>query len=137
MPVDPVTSTSTAPAGSVASATQSLGLGKDAFMSMLVASLKNQNPNDASDSQKFVEQISQLTMLEQITNMAKATDSLATEQREARAVGMLGKTVTYATGPGTTATGVVEKVTSSAGGFTLTVGGVPGITFGSITEVSS
>ena len=32
-------------------------------------------------------------MLEQITNMANATSSLATETRDARAVGMLGKTV--------------------------------------------
>lgn len=137
MPIDSVTSTTSTTSSSLTNATQTLGLGKDAFMSMLVASLKNQNPNDAADSQKFVEQISQLTMLEQITNMASATESLAAEQREARAVEMLGKTVTYATGPDTTASGVVEKVSSGPEGVTLTVGGVPGITIGSITEVAT
>jgi flagellar basal-body rod modification protein FlgD len=137
MPVNSINSTNTAAPGTVSGAQQTLALGKDAFMSMLIANLRNQDPSSAGDSKEFVNQLSQMTMLEQITNMASATETLAAEQRQSSAISMIGKTVTYATGSGTTETGVVEKVTSSSGVLSLTVGGVPNIAFGQITEVGS
>lgn len=137
MPINSITSTTTAAPGSVSSAEQTLALGKDAFMSMLIANLRNQDPSSAGDSKEFVNQLSQMTMLEQITNMASATETLAAEQRQSSAISMIGKTVTYKTGADTTATGLVEKVTSANGALSLTVGGVPNISFGQITEVGS
>ena len=137
MPINSISTNTVAAPGTVSGAEQTLALGKDAFMSMLVANLRNQDPSTAGDSKEFVNQLSQMTMLEQITNMASATETLAAEQRQSSAIAMIGKTVTYQTGADTTATGVVEKVTSKGGALQLTVGGVPNIAFGQVTEVGS
>jgi flagellar hook assembly protein FlgD len=63
-----------------------------------------------------------MTMLEQITNMANATASLASETRDARAVGMLGKTIGWTGADGIHQEGLVEAVDSSTGTPLLKVG---------------
>lgn len=103
-------------------AEQSLSLGKDAFLKMMVENLRNQDPTNASDSKEFVQQLSQMTSLEQITNMANATKSLAAETRDARAVGMLGKTVGYLDAQKVRQEGVVGSVVAQDGTSYLKVG---------------
>lgn len=89
---------------------------------MMVENLRNQDPTNAADSKEFVAQLSQMTSLEQITNMAKATMSLAAETRDARAVGMLGKTVGYLDATNTRQEGVVGSVVAQDGQSYLKVG---------------
>lgn len=123
MPVNGVSSPTTNVQSSTQSAAeQSLTLGKDAFLKMMVENLRNQDPTNAADSKEFVAQLSQMTSLEQITNMAKATMSLASETRDARAVGMLGKTVGYLDATNTRQEGVVGSVVAQDGQSYLKVG---------------
>lgn len=51
-------------------------LGKEDFMKLLIAQLKNQDPNSPVDAKEFVTQLSQLTSVEQLTNMSKQLSSL-------------------------------------------------------------
>lgn len=122
MAISPLTSSSAVNPATQTSAEKALDLGKDAFMKMMIENLRNQDPSSAGDSKEFVQQLSQMTMLEQITNMANATASLASETRDARAVGMLGKTIGWTGADGIHQEGLVEAVDSSTGTPLLKVG---------------
>lgn len=122
MPIDPITATSAPSASTQTSAQQALNLGKDAFMKMMLENLRNQDPTAAADNKEWVQQLSQMTMLEQITNMATATTQLATETRDARAVSMIGKTIGWTGADGIRQEGVVESVDRSSGSPLLRVG---------------
>ena len=81
------------PASQVKDKTQ---LNKDDFMKLLIAQLKNQDPNAPVDAKEFVTQLSQLTSVEQLTNMSTqlkglqmATTSLVNNQ----AAGFVGKQI--------------------------------------------
>lgn len=123
MPISPITTTSVVNPATQTSAEKALDLGKDAFMKMMIENLRNQDPSAAADNKEFVQQLSQMTMLEQITNMANATASLASETRDARAVGMLGRTVGWMGADRVRQEGVVEGVDSSTGTPLLKIGG--------------
>lgn len=51
-------------------------LGKEDFMKLLIAQLKNQDPNAPVDAKEFVTQLSQLTSVEQLTNMSTQLKNL-------------------------------------------------------------
>jgi flagellar basal-body rod modification protein FlgD len=53
-------------------------MGKEDFMKLLIAQLKNQDPNAPVDAKEFVTQLSQLTSVEQLTNMSSQLKSLTT-----------------------------------------------------------
>lgn len=111
-------------------------LGKDDFLKLLVGQLRNQDPMNPTSDTDFIGQMAQFSQLEQTTNMANANAELAAQQNGARAVALLGRSVTYpdpATGASTT--GVVEKVQWVGGIPALTVGGVAGIDPQSVTAV--
>ena len=110
-------------------------LGKDDFLKLLVGQLKNQNPMEPSSDTDFIAQMAQFSQLEQTTNMAKVNSELVAQQRGARAVSLLGHTVTYPAADGVSTTGVVDKVEWSAGLPTLTVAGLAGIDPDSVTAV--
>lgn len=122
MAISSITTTTAINPATQSSAEKALDLGKDAFMKMMIENLRNQDPSAAADNKEFVQQLSQMTMLEQITNMANATSSLATETRDARAVGMLGKTVGWIGPEGIRQEGVVESVDRASGQPMLKIG---------------
>lgn len=122
MPIDAITTTSAPSAATQSSAQQALNLGKDAFMKMMLENLRNQDPTAAADNKEWVQQLSQMTMLEQITNMANATTALAGETRDARAVSMIGKTIGWVGADGLRQEGLVESVDRSSGSPMLRVG---------------
>jgi flagellar basal-body rod modification protein FlgD len=110
-------------------------LGKDDFLKLLVGQLKNQDPMNPTSDTDFIGQMAQFSQLEQTTNMATANDKLIAQQSGARAVSLLGRSVTYPDTAGISTTGVVEKVEWSEGLPSLTVGGVAGIDPQSVTAV--
>jgi len=59
-------------------------LGKDAFMSILVAQLQHQDPLRPMDDREFISQMAQFTALEQMQN-------LNSEFTQLKAIDMLGK----------------------------------------------
>jgi flagellar basal-body rod modification protein FlgD len=113
----------------------SSGLGKDTFMKLLVAQMRQQNPMEPTDDKEMIAQMTQFSMLEQITNMATANADIAAAGRMAQAVTLLGRTVTYLDSNGATQTGAVEQVAVVDGAPSLTVGGVTGISTSQLTQV--
>jgi flagellar hook assembly protein FlgD len=59
------------------SLTSKTSLGKDEFLKILVTQLKNQNPLDPMKPEDFLGQLSQLTQVEQLTNIAASITELA------------------------------------------------------------
>jgi flagellar basal-body rod modification protein FlgD len=58
--------------GSTTAATEALSsdvLGKEAFLELLIAQLKNQDPLEPLDDQEFISQMTQFSSLEQLQNM--------------------------------------------------------------------
>ncbi|MCU0580875.1 MAG: hypothetical protein MUF26_00305 [Syntrophales bacterium] len=84
---------------SVTSKTTSLG--KDDFLKMLVAQLKNQDPLNPMDGTEFAAQLAQFSSLEQLTNMNTQLTNLGLYQKtmiSTEAVNLLGKEVTVGQG---------------------------------------
>jgi len=89
--------TSTTDTSAVSSAAATNGLGPDDFMKLLVAQLKNQDPNNPLDTKELVTQLSQLTSVQELQTigtkmgaLTTATNSMAANQSS----GLIGKTVT-------------------------------------------
>jgi flagellar basal-body rod modification protein FlgD len=139
MPTVPSTTatnaTTTGAAGKAAGKAAGTVLGKDDFLKLLVGQLKNQDPLNPTSDTDFIAQMAQFSQLEQTSNMASANEKLIAEQRGARAVALLGKTITYADPSGAPTTGVVERVEWTAGKPSLIVGGAIGIDPDSVTAV--
>jgi flagellar basal-body rod modification protein FlgD len=109
------------------------------FLQMLMAELKNQNPMNpnSSDPMQFVTELAQFTQVEQETNTAESTSTIASGQNNATAIALIGHTVDY-TDPTTkaTASGKVQSVEFTSSGPTLTINGTPGISAGTVSQVS-
>lgn len=103
-------------------------LGQNDFLKLMVAQLEAQNPLEPGNSNEYINEITQFTEVEQMTNLA-STGVLT------GAVQLIGHTVSYTSSSGTPTKGKVESVQTSAEGTTVTVEGVPGIKLASITEV--
>lgn len=112
-----------------------LAVSQDTFLKLLTAQLKNQDPSAPMDNNQFMSQLTQMSMLEQVTNLAAANQDLAHSQRLASGVALLGHTVTYIDGDGSRTTGVVQHVDVDGDLPTLTVDGVGGIDPATLVEV--
>jgi len=121
------------------SSSSSLPITQNQFLQMLMTELKNQNPMNpnSSDPMQFVTELAQFTQVEQETNTAQSTATIASGQSTASAIALLGNTVNY-TDPttGATDTGTVQSVEISSSGPTLTIDGTAGISASAVSEVS-
>jgi flagellar basal-body rod modification protein FlgD len=140
MPIDPTTAattTSSTSGASGASRGATAGtLGKDDFLKLLIGQMQNQDPLNPTDGAEYMAQMTQFSILEQITNLGSTTSAAASNQYDAQAVGLIGKTVTYLAGRDLEpTTGVVESVAFTNHGPELTVGGRGGVLPVSITKV--
>src|ERR671935_2343235 len=89
------------------------GFGKDAFMKLLVEQLRNQSPDSSQDPDKFMDQMTQFSILEQLQNQSKV-------QAQQSAASLLGHTVSYQDAHGQSVDGAVEAVDYTGGNPTLT-----------------
>ncbi len=110
-------------------------LDKDGFLKLLVAQLKSQDPMSAVSNEEIMGQMTQLSMVEQVTNLTKANEQLVSRMQTSQALSLIGHKVSYATEDGALATGTVEKVVFDKGEPTLTVDGVSGIDPANVSEV--
>jgi len=116
-----------APAGptqpSLAQGAGDTTLGKEEFLKLLVAQLRNQDPMNPSDPQELASQLAQFTSVEQLMNInaqlgaqAASSDAMAAALNNSAAVGVIGKDV-LASGDTVAVTGGGgEKVTVGVGG---------------------
>lgn len=111
-------------------------MGKDDFLKLLVAQLKNQDPMAPSTDQEWIGQMAQFSQLEQASNTAKDTSRIANQLGHAGALGLIGRSVTYYDVDKNPVTGVVEQVDMAADGkATLTIAGQSGIDATRVTQV--
>jgi flagellar basal-body rod modification protein FlgD len=135
-PITGTTTATTATAGTSSKAAANQILGKDDFLKLMVAQMKNQDPMNPADDKDNIAQMAQFSSLEQITNLANATQDLANRLSLTQNVGLLGHTVTYTGTDGTTASGTVDGLDLGKDGkATLSVGGHTGVDPTSITSV--
>jgi flagellar basal-body rod modification protein FlgD len=111
-------------------------LDKNAFLKLMMTQLQNQDPLNPSDPSQYLGQLAQMTTVEQETNIANSTAQAAAAQADNTSLALLGHTVTYTDAGGNSVSGVVQKVSFSGNGPTLTVAGVAGIDPSSVNEVS-
>ena len=137
MPISSVTSASALAANKSADAASTgLAATSDTFLKLLVTNLQHQDPTSPQDSNQYVQQISQMTMVEQMTKLANTSSSSAKDQSMASVIALLGHQVTYTDAEGKAVTGTVAKVDVSGDVPTITVGDVTGVDPQSVTTVS-
>ena len=69
-------------------------LGKDAFLKLLIAELANQDPLNPMDDREFIAQMAQFSALEQMTNLNKTLENMASMDKYS-AVSYVGTTVFF------------------------------------------
>jgi flagellar basal-body rod modification protein FlgD len=98
--------------------------------------MKNQDPMNPADDKDNIAQMAQFSSLEQITNLATATQQLADRLTLTQNVGLLGHTVTYTGADGTPVTGTVDGLDIAKDGkASLTVAGHAGVDPAAVTSV--
>ena len=77
-------------------------LGKEAFLQLLVAQLKNQDPLDPQDNSSYIAELAQFSALEQMTNVAssledlgKVVNNIDTSVLVGQLSGMIGKNIDW------------------------------------------
>ncbi|KJS10878.1 MAG: hypothetical protein VR67_16450 [Peptococcaceae bacterium BRH_c8a] len=82
-----------------------------AFLKILVAQMKYQNPMQPQDSETFISQLTQMASMEQMYNMGQSMDKMATQYEMARYFQLIGQQVSLVNED--------EIITGQVGGVTL------------------
>lgn len=86
-------------------------LDKDAFLKLLVAQLRYQDPTAPMDTSAFMAQTSQLTSVEKLSELAETTRASFDVQQRLGAASLVGRQVSWTADDGTTSSGTVSAVT--------------------------
>ena len=137
MAVDPTSSISTPTSGTNQAQRDNTMLGKDDFLKILVGELQNMDPmSQSNDPTQWINQMTQFSMLEQLTNLSTSQDALAANEKQSQAISLLGKTVDYTDSSGNPASGGVDKVDfGSDGSISLTIDGQTGVSPAAVSGV--
>ena len=71
-----------------------LNLGYDAFIKLLLAQLKNQDPTKPMDATEYVSQLATLSNLEQVVKQSDKLDQLLTRASVEQGAALIGLTIT-------------------------------------------
>lgn len=96
-----------------ATVTNSKSMGKDEFLKMLLAQLKNQDPLSPMNGTDFAAQMAQFSSLEQLTNLNTELQNQTlsmTTMAHTQAVSMIGKDVTISNSNGLKAEGQPKEI---------------------------
>lgn len=130
--IDPTQGTTAAAA---ATAPRPDEIGKDAFLKLLVAQLKYQDPLKPADGAEFMAQTAQFHMVEKLEELSSQNAELLASQRTLAGSSLIGSTVTYPGAGGIDETGVVDGVRLTADGPVLRVGSED-VPLGAVKEVA-
>ena len=99
------------------------GLGKQDFLKLLIAQLRNQDPMKPMEDKEFIAQLAQFSTLETLQNLEKKLDSNSGTQAVGQAAVLIGKRVEATLADGTSLSGLVSEVRLIAGTPRLVVDG--------------
>jgi len=100
------------------------GLGRDAFLTLLMTQMKNQDPLQPTDDKQFIAQLAQFSALEQTQNMGDNIKSFVESQPILQGANLIGRTVRgYGSDGETQVFGKVDSVKLADGKLILKVGG--------------
>src|SRR5215212_8536785 len=85
-------------------------MGKDVFLKLLVAQMKNQDPSNPADTSQMMAQTATFTQVEKLEELAKQNAALLALQRSSSAAALVGRAVQYTDENGATKTGTVSSV---------------------------
>ena len=94
-------------------------LGREAFLQLLVAQLKYQDPSKPMDASEMIGQTAQLTMVDKLEGISKALASQAVTQQLTLAGSVIGKAVTFTPKGGDPVTATVNSVKFVGGELVL------------------
>ena len=97
------------------SASDTNGIGLQAFLKILTTQLTHQDPLKPLDNQEFVAQLAQFSSLEQQRELNLKVDQMLTQQSATLSIGVLGKLVDINNSDGTVATAKVTAIDFTAG----------------------
>jgi flagellar basal-body rod modification protein FlgD len=97
-------------------------LGEDAFLKLLIAQLKYQDPMKPEDSSQFMAQTAQFNSLSKLTEIDSSMSALLGTQGFLQAATLVGRTATYTDATGKDVTGLVASASFGPKGPTLHIG---------------
>jgi flagellar basal-body rod modification protein FlgD len=112
MEINP-TSSATAASSTVTSAQKSATLDYNAFLKLLIAQMKNQDPTKPLDAAQQMAQLASFSSVEQAIQTNNKLDALMTSTALTQAEGMIGRSLASADG---STTGTIEAVRIISGG---------------------
>ena len=123
-PVAAIGATANAAASAPTTQTNKNLLDPNAFLQLLVAQLKYQDPSSPVDTASFMNQTAMLTQVQTMTAMQETLNTLVRSQQVQSATDMIGKSVTYTDSAGTQHDGVVTGVSGATSEVTLKIGNI-------------
>ena len=111
------------PAAAAQSTTGVGRLDSDAFLQLLVAQMRFQNPMEPTDGTAMLQQTAQFTTVETLQSISELQGQLARMQQVSLAVDVVGKEVTAFDVDGSAITGTVDGVRFTADGAMLQIEG--------------
>jgi flagellar basal-body rod modification protein FlgD len=111
-------------------------LDKDAFMKLLVAQLKYQNPMQPADGQQYMSQMAVFAQVEKLQQLVTAQQEQSAWQQRVAAEGLVGRTVSALDDTDATVTGVVTSVVHDPDGTHLVLADGTEVDPGSVTRVA-
>jgi flagellar basal-body rod modification protein FlgD len=99
-----------------------LGMGKDAFLKLLVAQVRFQDPSKPLDSNSFIAQTAQFSVVEQLGKLQEAQTEMLAFQRVLFSAGLVGKQISATNSLGREITGAVSSVRILNGAASVMIG---------------
>lgn len=121
--MDPIAAISGANATAATQPSSLGGLGSGAFLQLLVAQLRYQNPLSPTDGAEFMAQTAQFSTVETLQSISNTQQRLIGLQQVGIALDMVGHEVSAIDNTGATITGQVDGVRFGADGPILNVDG--------------
>ena len=121
----------------------SQSMNADTFMKMFTTELANQNPLSPMDTSAFLNQFSQITQVQSVTELTQSMSkfqnimsSLLNSSNANQGVGLLGKNVNFTDGNGQPSSGLVNAMAIAPdGSVKLNINGAA-VDLGSVTQVN-
>lgn len=111
-------------------------LDKDAFMKLLVAQLKYQNPMAPADGQQYMSQMAVFAQVEKLEQLVTAQQEQSAWQHRIAAEGLVGRTVTGLDDTAGSVTGLVRSVVHDTTGSHLVLADGTEVDPDSVTRVT-